>query len=190
MKIPIEVSARHCHLSQKDLEELFGPGYQLRPLRQLSQKGQYAAEETVTVKTEKGKIERVRIVGPLREFTQVELSKTDCRRLGIDPPVLECTSVRGDKLPAEVEIVGPRGSIRRVAAIVAHRHIHCDPETAKQQGWKNGDLVSVKVSGERAVTFHRVLIRVHPDFRLMMQVDTDEANAAGIKDQTEGELVE
>lgn len=189
MQIPIEISARHCHLCKKDLEELFGEGYQLRPLKQLSQKGQYAAEETVDVKSDEGEIKNVRILGPLREVTQVELSKTDARALNIDPPIAECTKIGEDIVPAEVEIVGPKTAIQRVAVIIAHRHIHMDPATAEQMGIKDDDLVSVKVGGERLLTFHNVLVRIHPDYRLMMQVDTDEANAAGIQSGTTGEIV-
>lgn len=187
-KIPIEVSARHVHLSQKDLKELFGKGYELKQVKKLSQADDFAAEETVDIKTDSGEIKGVRIVGPPRSHTQVEISASDAYRLKINPPVKECTACAGE--PAErIKISGPKGEIEREAAIIAHRHIHMSPDGAKEFGLKNHDLVSVKTGGERPVTFHDVLIRVENDFRLVLHIDVDEANAAGIEKESEGEII-
>lgn len=175
-KIKIEVSARHCHLSQMHLDKLFGKGYQLKVMKQLSQKGQFAAEETISVKTKYGQIDNLRVLGPVRGATQIELARTDSRKLKIDPPVRVSMDIKGS---AGATLVGPRGEARiREGIIIAQRHIHASPSQAKKLGLKHGQSVSVKTSGERSVTFHNVIIRVEENFDLSFQIDTDEGNAS------------
>lgn len=187
-KIPIEVSARHVHVAREDLDILFGQGYQLTPIKDLSQKGQYASEERVKIKTPKNEISDVRILGPERKLTQVEITKSDAYLLGIDPPIAECSSCAGEG-GAEVTIVGSQGEVKKNCAIIAHRHIHLSPEESKKYNLEEGELISVKVKGLRPVTFHQVLIRVDPSFVFHMHLDTDEANAAGIQKAAEGKII-
>lgn len=188
-KVIIEISAHHCHLSQNDLEILFGKNYQLTPEKPLSQIGQFAAKETVTVKIPESEITNVRILGPVRKNTQVEISKTEAYQLKVEPPVVECTCLEKVGGCAICEIIGPRGKIKRCALIVAHRHLHCDPKTAQKLKLKDGQLVSVKTKGSRGLTFHNVLIRIHKDFVFRMHLDTDEGNAAGVKTGDIGEII-
>ncbi|MCX6811824.1 MAG: phosphate propanoyltransferase [Candidatus Berkelbacteria bacterium] len=187
-KVPIEVSARHVHVSREDLDILFGNGYELKPIKNLSQKGEYASEETVTIKTDKGEIGDVRILGPERKATQVEITKTDAYLLGVDPPIAECSSCAGEG-GAEVTVVSPKGKVKKHCAIIAHRHIHLSPDESEKNNLKDGQLISVKVSGTRSVTFHDVLIRVDQSFVFHMHIDTDEANAVGIEKIGEGEII-
>lgn len=184
--IPIAVSARHCHLSPDAVEALFGKGYQLTKLRDLSQPGQFAANETVTIVGPRGSIHNVRVLGPARKLTQVEVSRTDAIQLGINPPLRESGDLAGS---APITIVGPAGSIYlKEGAIIALAHIHMHPRDAEAFGVKNGEYVRVTVDNERAVSFERVLIRVSPDYRLEMHIDTDEANAGLITTGQKGRL--
>lgn len=176
MKIKIEISARHCHLSKQDMERLFGKSYQLKPVKALSQPGQFIAQETIDIKTPDGCINSVRILGPARGKTQVEISRTDARRLNIHPPVRQSGSI---KKSAGVELIGPNGKIKiKEGVIVAERHIHCDMATAKKLGLKNNQRISVKTNGVRSLTFNNVVVRIHKDFSLALHIDTDEANAS------------
>lgn len=186
--IPIEISARHIHLSQTDLDILFGQGYELTVLKDLSQPGQYAANETVKIIGSKGEFGKVRVLGPVREKTQIEISKTDAKELGIDPPVRDSGNLAGTP---GVKIEGPQGSLElREGVILALRHIHIDPKTAQELGITDGDLVRVKVGGDREIVFDNVLARVNENFKLAMHVDTDEANAAGVdRENNQGELI-
>jgi len=175
-QIPIGVSNKHIHLSRKDMDALFGEGSELTPIKDLGQPGQYACAETVAVKGPKGEFARVRVLGPLRKESQVELSKTDARSIGIKAPIRESGVLEGTP---GVELVGPAGSVMlERGAIVALRHIHMTPEQAKQWGLKDKDVVDVKVNGgERAGILGNVIVRVSDKFALEMHVDTDEANA-------------
>lgn len=176
LTIPVGVSARHVHLSADDLETLFGTDYQLTVQKPLSQPGQFAATETVVVVGPRGAIEKVRILGPIRKNTQIEVAFTDAIRLGIIPPVRESGDIRGS---APATIVGPIGSVHiREGMIMAKRHVHMEPEDASRFRVKNGDYVQLKTSGERSVVFDNVLIRVSKDYKLEFHVDTDEANAS------------
>lgn len=177
--IPVGVSARHIHLSQKDVETLFGPGHQLTFKTELMG-GQFAAEETCTIVGLKLRaLEKVRVLGPARKETQVEISATDARTLGIGAPVRNSGDLKGS---APIAIVGPQGAIYlKEGCIVAARHIHTSPEDAQRMGLKDRDIVSVQVDNARKTTYNEVLIRVDPSFTLEMHIDTDEANAAGIK---------
>ncbi len=176
--VPIGVSARHVHLTQADVETLFGKGYQLTKKKDLMG-GQFASNEQVTIVGLKLRaIENVRILGPVRKASQVEISATDAVKLGIKVPVRDSGDIKGS---APIALVGPCGAIYlKEGCIVAKRHIHMSPRDAERAGVKDGDIVSVKVENERATTFNNVTIRVDPSFTLEMHIDTDEANAAKI----------
>jgi acetate kinase len=183
--IPIAVSARHCHLSRETLDRLYGTGYELRVKKWLSQPGQFAAEETVTVVGPRNRIERVRILGPLRSVDQVEISRTDEFFLGIDAPVRESGKVKNTP---GCRLIGPAGEVvLEDGVICAWRHIHMTPEDADRFGVADRDVVEVGVSGnERGLTFGNVLVRVSPSYKLEMHIDTDEGNAAEIRSGDEG----
>ena len=177
-KIPIGVSNRHFHVSQEDLEVLFGKGYQLTKKSDLKQPGQYACNETVTIRGPKGEFDRVRILGPVRKQSQVEISKTDSFRLGIRPPIRESGCLTGTP---GLEIIGPKGTVMLPeGAIIALRHIHMTPAQAKAMGVKDKDIVEVETFGERHGVFGDVLVRVSDQFSLEMHVDVDEANACAL----------
>ncbi|MBU8769099.1 phosphate propanoyltransferase [Cytobacillus oceanisediminis] len=185
--IPMAVSARHCHLSQGDLEILFGTGYQLTKKADLSQPGQFAANETITIAGPRGSLEKVRILGPARNMTQVEVSRTDSIKLGLKPPLRESGNIEGS---SSVTLIGPKGSIyKKEGLIIAQAHIHMTPEDAETFGVKNGEYVKVEAEGERPISFGNVLIRISPRYRLEMHIDTDEANAGLITGKTAGRLV-
>jgi len=176
--IPIGISSRHVHLSEKDIEILFGQGYRLTPRKEL-QPGQFAAEETVTMVGPKGIIKKVRILGPVRSITQVEISRTDAFVLGINPPLRDSGVLQGS---ASLVLVGPAGCLKlNEGVICAARHIHFHTSDAQKLGIRDGDRVKVRIDGERGLVFENVLARVSDQFRLEMHIDTDEANAAGVK---------
>lgn len=175
-QVPVGISNRHLHVSKKDLSCLFGADYELKPLKDLSQTGQYAAEETVTLVTKKSCIQNVRILGPVRPETQVEIARTDAFQLGLKPPVRDSGSIEGSE---GVVIVGPKGAVTlEKGVILAYRHIHMSEEDAKVFGLKDKEMVKVKTVGDRSLTFENVLVRVRHDFVLELHIDTDEANAA------------
>ncbi len=184
--IRVEASGRHIHLSEADAMTLFGR-VDLTKIRELSQPGQFLYEEKVTLVGPKGMIRDVAILGPCRGKTQVELSITDMRTLGIQPLV----RLSGD-LEGAQDIMVFANDIRlsvRGAAIVAKRHVHMQPSDAQRLGVKDGQVVAVRVYGSRQVIFEDVLVRVHPDFRLSMHLDYDEANAVGLNKASYGEIV-
>ena len=176
--VPIGVSARHVHLTQEHVEVLFGPGYQLTKKKDLMG-GQFASNEMVTIVGLKLRaIENVRILGPVRKASQVEVSATDAIKLGMKVPVRESGDIEGS---APIALVGPKGALYlKEGCIVAMRHIHMSPQDARDAGLKDGDIVSVKADNERGTIFNHVKIRVHESFTLEMHIDTDEANAARI----------
>ncbi len=178
-KVPVGVSARHIHLTQESVEKLFGKGYHLTKKKELMG-GQFASNEMVTIVGLKLRaIENVRVLGPVRNADQVEISQTDAFKLGISVPIRNSGDIAGS---APIAIVGPKGAIYiREGCIIAARHIHMSPKDAEMAGVKDGDMVNVKAENERGTTFNNVLIRVHPSFTLEMHVDTDEANACKIK---------
>ena len=178
-QVPVGVSARHIHLTQEHVETLFGKGYQLTKKKELMG-GQFAANECCTIVGLKLRaIENVRVLGPARKSTQVEISSTDARKLGINVPIRESGDIAGS---APIAIVGPKGAIYcKEGCIVAARHIHMSPADATAAGVSDGDYVSVKVENERGTTFNNVKIRVDDSFTLEMHIDTDEANASQIK---------
>lgn len=177
--IPVGVSVRHLHITQEDLEKLFGRGYSLTKKKNLTQPGEFAANEVVTVVGPKLRsISNVRILGPVRSRTQVELARTDGIILGINPPVKKSGDLEGSE---SVTLVGPKGSITLKEGVIrANRHIHMGPEDAASFGMKDDDLVSVEVCGDKALIFKNVQIRVHQGWKLEMHLDTDDANAADI----------
>jgi len=183
----INVSARHVHLSPEHVEALFGPGYQLTKLKDLMQPGQYAANEQVAVIGPKGTFPKVRILGPARGASQVEISMTDARTLGVPGVVRMSGNIAGTP---GIILEGPKGRVELTqGVIVAARHIHMTPADAERYGVKDGQVVRVKTNGTRPLTFDDVICRVHPNFALEMHVDTDEANAAGLKDGDIGEIL-
>ncbi|GIP35401.1 hypothetical protein J2TS4_46110 [Paenibacillus sp. J2TS4] len=187
MKVPVGISNRHIHLSQEHLDQLFGPGYQLNKLKDLKQVGQYAAEETVTLVGPKGKINNVRILGPVRRETQVEISRTDSYLLGVDPPIRDSGDLNGSP---GITIQGPCGEVLlEQGVILAFRHIHFSTEDAKSFGIHDKQFVWVSVGGARSLILENVLCRVHPDYRLEFHIDTDEANAAGLRNGMELEVI-
>lgn len=186
-KILVEISARHIHLCQEHLDILFGKDYQLTKKKELSQPGQYASEEKVIVKGPKSEL-KVTVLGPLRKHTQLEISLTEARTLGVKALIRESGNIAGT---TGIEIIGPNGSVTiEEGVIAAKRHIHMTPEDAKNYGVENGDLVSVKIETEdRSLTFSDTVIRVSDKFALAMHIDTDEANAAGFSGTTMGVLI-
>jgi len=178
MPVPVEVSAHHVHLCQEHVEALFGPGHRLTSAAELSQPGQFACEEKVNLVGPKGRVERVRVLGPARPETQVEISMTEQFKLGVQPPIRASGDIEDSP---GITLEGPAGSVAADKGVIcAMRHIHMAPEDALQFGLRDKDLVRVRVEGDRELTFGDVLVRVHPSFRLAMHIDTDEANAAGI----------
>lgn len=177
--VPIGVSARHVHLTQEHVEALFGPGYQLTKKKDLMG-GQFASNEKVTIVGLKLRaIENVRVLGPVRKNTQVEISATDAISLGVKAPIRESGNIAGS---APIAIIGPKGAVYlNEGCIVAKRHIHMAPKDAMAAGVHDGDIVSVKADNERGTIFNNVQIRVDDSFTLEMHIDTDEANAAQIK---------
>lgn len=189
MKVAIEISAHHCHISRPDLDLIYGPGHKLTPIKPLSQTGQFAAKETVDVKAGGRILKNLRILGPERESTQVEISLTEGYFLKVKPPIKECACPHKPGGGVLAEIIGPKGKISRRALIAAQRHFHTDPQTAKKLKLKDKQMVSLKTPGPRSVIFSNVLVRIDPSFRPRIHLDTDEANAAGLKTGAKGELI-
>lgn len=177
--IPVEISAHHAHLSQADVEKLFGPGHQLTPMHELSQPGQFACEEQVHLVGPKGRIAKVRVLGPTRKETQVEIAMTEQFKLGVQPPIRQSGDLAGTP---GVTLEGPYGSttIER-GVICAQRHIHMTPEDAMRFHVRDNYVVRVRIEGERQLIFGDVVVRVNPAFRLAMHIDTDEGNAGNIQ---------
>ncbi len=181
LKIPIGVSNRHVHVSREDLDQLYGVGYELTKKSDLGQPGQFAANETVIVRGPKGEFKNVRILGPVRAESQVEISLTDGFQLGVKAPIKESGQL--DNTPG-VTLIGPNGSVDMPkGTIVALRHIHMTPEQAAKLGLKDKDVVEVETFGERAGVLGNVLVRVSDKFALEMHVDIDEANACSLKNK-------
>ncbi len=186
-KFPIEVSAHHVHLGRNEISALFGLGSELTHRSDLSQPGQFACEETVNLVGPKGRVERVRILGPERKESQVEISMTEEFKLGVKAPIRASGDLAGSP---GITLEGPKGTSKIPQGVIcSFRHIHMRPEDALSFGLKDRDIVMVEVKGERTLIFGDVLVRVHPDFRLSMHIDTDEANAANITTGMKGSLV-
>ena len=187
-KVLVETSARHVHLSQQDLETLFGDGYQLTNKKDLSQPGQFACTERVDVVGSKKTLAGVTILGPVRGKSQVELSLTDARSIGVDAPIRESGDVAGS---GSCRLVGPKGEVElKEGVIAAKRHIHMTPADAEAFGVKDKDVVSVRIaSAGRSLVFGDTVVRVSPKFALAMHIDTDESNAGAVAPGTMGEVI-
>ena len=177
--IPVEISAHHVHLSQADVEALFGPGHQLTPMHELSQPGQYACEEKVHLVGPKGRIANVRVLGPTRKETQVEIAMTEQFKLGVQPPIRQSGDLTGTP---GLTLEGPHGSTQIERGVIcAQRHIHMSPDDALRFRVRDNTVVRVRIAGERELIFGDVVVRVNPAFRLAMHIDTDEGNAGNIR---------
>ncbi|ADM69803.1 phosphate propanoyltransferase [Paenibacillus sp. SEL3] len=186
--VPVGVSARHIHLTQEHIEILFGAGYQLTEFKPLSQPGQFAANETVAVIGSKGQFDKVRILGPARPASQLEISRTDSFAIGVKAPVRESGSIDGTP---GITVKGPAGEVElQEGVIVAARHIHFHTSDAAKWDIKDKQLLKVRVGGERGLVFENVLARVSDSFALDMHIDTDEANGAGVKNGDNAEIVD
>lgn len=185
--IPVGISNRHVHLSQQDAEALFGKGYALTPFKPLRQPGQFAAEECVTVVGPKGSLTRVRVLGPTRPVTQLEISRADAFTLGVQAPVRESGQLEqaGNAL-----LIGPAGHVELQSQVIcAWRHIHMSPQDAQRLNVSHGQKVKVGSRGQRQLTFDEVVVRVRDDFVLELHIDTEEANAAGLKNGAQVTLI-
>lgn len=186
-KVIVETSARHVHLSEADLKILLGEGNELTIKKMLSQPGQYASNERVNLVGPKKAINNVLILGPTRKETQVEISLTDARTLGVPAAIRESGDIDGT---AGIKLVGPAGEVEITKGVIAaKRHVHLDPATAEELGVKDKQIVSVKVDGERGLTFGEVVVRVNPNFAPAVHLDTDEANAAALSGEVYGEII-
>ena len=188
MKVMVETSARHVHVTRETLDILFGEGYELTVKKELSQPGQFASNERVDIRGPKGEMKNVSILGPVRKADQVELSLTDARKIGIAAPVRESGDI--ENTPG-CTISGPAGEVTVTKGVIAaKRHIHLNPETAVEAGVKDKQIVKVAVGGEgRKLIFDDVVIRVSDRFLPAMHVDTDESNAAALSGYVEGEII-
>lgn len=185
--VEVEVSARHVHLTEADLAALYGVDAKLIPKRPLSQPDQFLSEQRITIVGPKGRMERTAILGPTRPATQIELSQSDCVKLGIKAPVRESGDVKGS---APITLEGACGTLQLAeGAIIAHNHVHLTPDVAQMMGLCDKQLVSVQVLTDRPVTFQNVIIRVSEKSRCKMHIDFDEANAALVKGFTLGRII-
>ncbi len=186
--VPVGVSNRHIHLTREHVEILFGKGYELTKIKDLSQPGQYACKEQLTIVGPSMRaIEGVRVLGPERKASQVEISRTDSFTLKVKPPVRESGDIKGS---APVTIIGPKGIVTLAeGCIIANRHIHMSLEEAAKYNVSDGEYVDVLLCGERKSMFYDVQIRAHKDFRLEMHIDTDDANAAGVGNGSKVKLI-
>lgn len=186
--IPVGISNRHIHLSRADVDTLFGKGYQLNKCKDLSQPGQYACKEVLTIVGPSMRaIEGVRVLGPERKKSQVEISRTDSFTLKVKPPVRESGDLAGS---APITIIGPKDIVTlSEGCIIANRHIHMSEDEGARFGVRDGEYVDVELNGERRSLFYDVQIRVHKDFRLEMHIDTDDANAAGVGNGFKAKLI-
>jgi len=183
----VEISARHIHLCSEDKDKLFGPDFKLTKLKSLSQPSLFACEETVDLKVGEKKIKNVRIIGPLRPYTQIEISKTDARFLKAPVPL----RISGDIDHSQgCTLIGPAGVVNLgQGMIIAKRHLHLPEKEAKTLNLKQGQVISIRIAGKRGLIFKQVIVRVDQKFRAAVHIDTDEGNAAGIEDETKGKII-
>ncbi len=186
VKVPVEISARHVHLCKEDFEKLFGKNKKPESIKKLSQPGEFASKNKIEIINGKEKLS-ARVLGPLREHSQAEISLTDAYDLKLKP--LPKVRLSGDLHgTTHVSIKGPKSSIK-IPAIIAQRHLHCSEQQSKKLKLKDHQIISVKIPGQRKTTFHNVLVRISKKYDLAAHLDTDEANAAGISEKTFGEIV-
>ena len=187
MKVSIGVSNRHVHLKKEHLNILFGEDYVIEKKNDLKQPGQYASNSLVKIKTDKSEIDKVRVLGPLRNYTQVEISKTDAYKLGLNPPVRDSGDLKGS---SPITIIGPSGQIDlEEGCIIATRHIHILPNQVKMYGLEGIDKVSVKLNGEKGGIISNVSLKVSEEAFFELHIDTDDANAHLIKNGDIGEIL-
>lgn len=187
MKVTVGISNRHVHLTKEHLEILFGENYELQVLRPVNQPGQFASIEKVSIETSKSKIEEVRILGPIRPYTQVEISKTDAIKLGINPPVRDSGDIKGSE---PITIIGPKGKVEiKEGCILATRHIHMTPEQRKQFGLEGISKVGIKILGEKGGIMKEVHIKSADASYYEMHIDTDDANAFLLNNHDEVEIL-
>lgn len=187
MKITVGVSNRHVHLSKENLEILFGSDYELEKVKDLTQPGQFASSALVTIKTEKNEISRVRVLGPVRNYTQVEISKTDAFKLGLNPPVRNSGDLEGSE---NITIIGPKGEVyAKESCIIAARHIHLLPEQIKEYGLEGRETVDVKLNGEKGGIISNVYLKAADNSFFEMHLDTDDANAHLVKNGDIAEII-
>ncbi|MFA4880024.1 MAG: phosphate propanoyltransferase [Candidatus Doudnabacteria bacterium] len=186
-QILVEVSARHIHLSKPHCAEIFGKSYELKKIKDLSQPGLFACQETVDIQIGQEILKEVRVVGPFRSRTQIEISRTDAHHLKIDAPL----RLSGDLEDSQgCAVIGPQGVVNlKEGLIIAKRHLHLDPEEAQKLNLKNGQEISIKIKGKRELIFHKVTTRVDSNYKAVVHLDTDEGNAAGISGGGEGEII-
>ncbi len=185
--VPVSMSNRHVHISKEHLNILFGEGHELTVMKDLSQPGQFACEEKIDIVGPKSTLKGVRILGPVRPETQIEISVFDARTIGVDAVVRPSGNMNGTP---GCTIVGPKGHVQiDKGVMVAARHIHMHTDDAPKFGLKDRDTVKVRVGDERAIVFENVVVRVHPEFALDMHIDIEEGNSAGIKNGDMGEIV-
>lgn len=185
MKTNIEISAHHLHLTDEDFKKLFGKNDLTIRNYLLSSKGEFAANEVVELVGPKDRLHNVRIAGPFRDHSQVELSKTDAINMGIDAPL----HISGSREGARIRIIGPKGEFTRDIAMIAKRHLHISNEIAEKLKLKSGHKVKIKITGERGLIFENVIVRVNEKYFNHFHIDTDEGNAAGIERSTSGEII-
>ena len=187
MKVSIGVSNRHVHLTRGHLNVLFGDNYELQRKNDLNQPGQYASTSVLTIKTDKNQIDNVRVLGPTREYTQVEISKTDAYKLGIDPPIRDSGDIKGS---SPITLIGPNGTLNlEEGCIIATRHIHVTKEHLKLYGLEGIDKVNVRIYGEKGGIISNVHLKVSDEAFFELHLDTDDANANLIKDGDIGEIL-
>jgi len=186
-KVKVEISARHIHLKKENFEKLFGAGAELTVMKKLSQPGMFAANETVSIKDEFFQLDKVRIVGPLRNYTQIEMSETEARKFKIDPPLRKSGNI--ENTPG-MTVIGPKGKIEiGKGVIIAKRHAHMTSKEAAEINAKDGDLLRIKIAGDRGLIFENVVARVDEAYALACHIDTDEGNASGIEGCEDGEVM-
>lgn len=186
MKIPVGVSNRHIHLTRESVDILFGKDYMLTKRNDLTQPEQFACEELLTIKTDKSQINNVRILGPVRDYNQIEISKTDAYTLGLNPPVRNSGDVKNSEV---VTLIGPKGYIKTEGCIIASRHIHISEEKAKELNLESNQIVSVKVDGIKGGILNNVYIKILKDAYFELHLDTDDANANLIKQNDYVEII-
>ncbi|GAA0070768.1 phosphate propanoyltransferase [Clostridium sardiniense] len=186
-EIPVGISNRHIHLSKRHVDILFGEGYELTKLKELSQKGQYACKETITICGPRGSIEKIRVLGPIRSKTQVELSIGDCRTTGVSPSIRLSGNL---KETSGITLIGPKGSVQlEEGVIVAQRHIHMNNKHAEHFGVSDGDIVKIEVDGLRGGILNNVSIRTNDSFSLECHLDVEEANSFGVTPKSKIKIV-
>lgn len=187
LTVPIEVSARHIHLTPEDLAKLFGKDYRLSVVKNLSQPGEFASGALLDIQAEKNVLKGVRVLGPVRSYSQVEISRTDSYFLGVTPAIRESGDIGGTP---GITLIGPNGTVKlKEGVVLAFRHIHCSTAKAEELGFKHGQFVKVKISGPRALVFENVMLKVADNYDWHLHLDVDEGNAAGVEPGMVAEII-